>query len=238
MKYINYLILFLFVFAVSCTSQNELPEPCEMVEIEAKTELDYIQAQQAHLKQGKSIPVAQLIDYPTEKTSDWDIFRLRMYSMAKELKFDHGLKASHEQIYNWTMKTIFIESGYKPDAKNPKSTAQGLIQCLKSTRESLGVHGELTDYSAIQQVGIIHHYFNRKISTVGAENINSFIDFYMLVFYPRASSKPLNYTLFRQGSKAYKANKGYDLNKDGEVKKAEIASFINRKIERLSKSKT
>jgi hypothetical protein len=49
---------------------------------------------------------------------------------------------------------------------------------------------------------------------------------YMAVLYPRAVAKPGEYVLFRKGSKAYKLNRGLDLNGDGQVTKAEAAGRV------------
>ena len=51
-------------------------------------------------------------------------------------------------------------------------------------------------------------------------------DVYMAVLFPRAIDKPDSYVLFREGTLAYKQNKGLDKSGDGTITKAEAAAKV------------
>lgn len=88
------------------------------------------------------------------------------------------------------VRIIFFESGFNPQAKNPNSSARGLIQFTDSTARSLGFNDSLdlvTRLPSIEsQLTAIYNYLVKNHCTGVAENV------YLGIFYPAALSWPLS----------------------------------------------
>jgi hypothetical protein len=131
------------------------------------------------------------------------------------------------------MSVIAFESGrtFSPSKRNPLSTATGLIQFMAATAVELGTTTDrLAEMTAEEQLDYVFRYFTHngyagRIGTLG--------DLYMAVLWPRAIGKPDDFVLFDsvEQAKAYAANRGVDVNKDGRVTKAEATSFVARLLE-------
>lgn len=176
---------------------------------------------------------------PKELT-DWDRFRLAVYKTAISLKETYpNINGTPKQIYSWSMKTFYQESGYDPHAKNPHSSARGLFQAMAATRKALNMPVGL---SLNEQVDYYQKYIKMQINSqkIKTDNLNSVGDWYLIVFYPALADKSDN-TVFAKcaGFNAkycnkkggwkkcnYHANPIYDLNKDGVVYKKEICHHI------------
>jgi hypothetical protein len=102
------------------------------------------------------------------------------------------------------------------------SGATGLIQFMPATAMSMGTStAALSRMSAIDQLDYVETYLAPY-----AGRMKDLPSAYMAVLYPSAVNKEPGYVLFRKGSKAYKLNRGLDLNGDGQVTKAEASAKV------------
>ena len=126
---------------------------------------------------------------------------------------------------NHLMAIMAFETGrsFNPAVTNHAgSGATGLIQFMPATARALGTStAALSRMSAIDQLDYVEAYLAPY-----AGRMKDLPSAYMAVLYPRAVDKEPGYVLFRKGSKAYKLNRGLDLNGDGQVTKAEAAAKV------------
>ena len=158
-------------------------------------------------------------DMPTDWTKDIDFYK-KVKTVATELK------CSHLDL----LACMAFETGrtMNPGIQNSIG-ATGLIQFIRPTAASLGTTtDELRTMTRVQQMDYVLKYFKagpiRKLSSVTLE------DLYMAILWPAAVGKPNDYVLFSSPSKAYEQNKGLDLNKDGNITKAEAAAKVRDQI--------
>jgi hypothetical protein len=129
-----------------------------------------------------------------------------------------------EHSADWLMACMAFETGrsFSPAVQNPQSSATGLIQFMASTAAGLGTTtAKLAKMDAVTQLGYVEKYFKPY-----AHRVKSLEDLYMAILWPRAIGKSLSYVLWSKAhpgwlAKAYAVNKGLDLNRDGQVTKAE-----------------
>ena len=135
---------------------------------------------------------------------------------------DLGCDPSH------LMSAMAFETGetFSPSIRNPASLATGLIQFIRPTAKSLGTTiDELAAMSAVDQLDFVKKYlkpFKGKMNTVS--------DVYMTILFPKAVGKAEAFVLFKNPTKAFKQNKGLDVNKDGQVTKGEAAAKVHAKL--------
>lgn len=136
---------------------------------------------------------------------------------------------------NWLIGVMNFESGLNPRATNPISGSVGLIQF---TRDKAGVNYKtingkqykLTDLKAMtfeQQMEVVYEYLKPF-----ASKIKSFIDCYMVVFFPVATGKPDSYvfqTSNLSASLIAKQNPAFDGNGDKQITKAEVLDFFRKR---------
>lgn len=125
---------------------------------------------------------------------------------------------------DYLMACMMFESGLDPKARNPQSSASGLIQFMSQTAKELGTTIEkIREMDAMTQLSYVYKYFRR----FGTELHNWDLgDVYMAILWPKAIGKPANYHLFTQGEAAYKVNAGLDANKDGFITKLEASARV------------
>jgi hypothetical protein len=96
------------------------------------------------------------------------------------------LKALPEDLY----KLINFESKWNPVAKNPRSTARGLLQFTDSTARSLGYKNSFDlvnkNPTVIDQLYVVEKYLSRYSPFVNKQSL------YMSVFYPAAQKWNMN----------------------------------------------
>jgi hypothetical protein len=123
------------------------------------------------------------------------------------------------------MAIMAFETGrtFDPSITNRAgSGATGLIQFMPATARGLGTTtSRLALMSAIEQLDYVERYLDPYAGRMG-----DLASAYMAVLYPRAVDKEPGYVLFRKGSKAYKLNRGLDVNGNGQVTKAEAAAKV------------
>jgi hypothetical protein len=124
------------------------------------------------------------------------------------------------------MTCIAFETGrtFSPKARNPGSSATGLIQFMRETARSLGTSVEaLAEMTAEQQLDYVRDYlrpFTGRVSELG--------DLYMSILYPPAVGKPDTFVVFENASAAYRANAGLDFDHDGVITKRECVSIVEK----------
>jgi hypothetical protein len=147
-------------------------------------------------------------------------FRQKVIAIARRLEMDP----------NHLMAIIAFETGrtFDPSETNRAgSGATGLIQFMPATARALGTStAALSRMSAIDQLDYVEAYLAPY-----AGRMKDLPSAYMAVLYPRAVDKAPGYVLFRKGSKAYKLNRGLDLNGNGQVTKAEASAKVAALIE-------
>lgn len=141
--------------------------------------------------------------------------------MAKRLNFNpEDLKA-----------VIMHESGAKPSAVNKKSGATGVIQFMPSTAKELGTSTkDLKQMSMEEQLPYVEKYLvnAKKIAKLDSDTKIDRETLYCLVFSPAYAKKNKQDVLYKEGSKAYSWNKGLDVNKDGQIAKAELGGKLEQ----------
>ena len=122
---------------------------------------------------------------------------------------------------------IMFESGWNPKAFNAAYEASGLIQFIKSTAAAMGYTPEqIRAMSRIEQLGLVQRYLMPYRGRIGTLS-----DLYMAVLRPTAIGKPDDFALITSAEgKAYIANKGLDLNKDGNITKHEATEYVRRRL--------
>lgn len=140
-------------------------------------------------------------------------FVAKVYAVAAAL----GIPAA------WLMVVMYKESRLKPDAKNPLSTATGLIQWLESTAQKTHklTTAQIAQMNGLQQLDLVQAYYKPY-----AKKCKTLTDTYLAVHYPVAMNKPADYVVYAAGSKAYAANSGLDLDKNGQVTVSDITRWL------------
>lgn len=119
------------------------------------------------------------------------------------------------------------ESGIRADIKNPNGSASGLIQFIESTANSLGTTtAELRAMNPIDQLDYVEKYLVQIKAQAGLSGRLSAGDLYSLVFLPGRAHRDV---LTSSGEKYYAHNRGLDLNKDGQITKAELGQRVHNK---------
>jgi hypothetical protein len=87
---------------------------------------------------------------------------------------------------SWLANVVNFESGGNPQARNPYSSATGLIQFIKSTASRLGTSVDaLYGMSGTEQMAYVERYFAPYKGRLSSQE-----DVYMAVFYPKAIGNP------------------------------------------------
>ena len=81
------------------------------------------------------------------------------------------------------MAVIHLESRFQPDIKNNRSSAVGLLQFIRTTRENVLKTDKsyLISLSSVEQMDYVFLYLNQH-----KERIHDFLSLYLAVFYPTA----------------------------------------------------
>ena len=121
------------------------------------------------------------------------------------------------------------ESGIKADAKNPNSSASGLIQFMEQTAKSLGTTtAALRNMSPIQQLDYVEKCISKSKQMAGfaPDAKLSGGQLYALIFLP---ARAKNEVLTSSGEGYYSANRGLDSNKDGKITVSELGARVKSK---------
>lgn len=190
-----------------------------------------------------AMPVEYLLREQPENLTRWNRFRREMYLVADSLYIIHQDKMSDivspVLLYQWLMRTLHAESKYNPAAVNKKSDATGLIQLMPFHWNEYGFRSKksiIKTHELDQCWSIVFRWFDEEFKGRYKKTLNqidSFIDVYLVVFLPAFADDPDDKLLFSKKSNPgwYRQNSGYDVNKDGDVFKYEINSRITKKFE-------
>jgi hypothetical protein len=87
---------------------------------------------------------------------------------------------------NWLLAVMYKESRLNPQAVNKTGGATGLIQFMPNTAKGLGTStAELYNMSNVEQLKYVEKYFKPY-----KDKIKSYLDLYLVTFFPVALSKP------------------------------------------------
>jgi len=119
---------------------------------------------------------------------------------TKEPGFLDAVKALEDKMgvnRDVLLRIMKHESGFNPAARNPWTSATGLIQFMPDTAKGLGTTiANLSTMTGIQQLVYVEKYYKPifgKAKTVG--------DVYMYTFLPAAANKPDSFVIGIKGSK-------------------------------------
>lgn len=139
---------------------------------------------------------------------------------------------------NWLLAVVYFETAktFSP----AKTNSIGSVGLIQFTRDKSGVNYKtingkkyvLTDIAKmnfVQQMDLVSEYFKEVKRTTG-KSLNSFMDVYFAVFFPKALNQSSTYILQTSGlssSLIAKQNPIFDTNKDGKITKSEIEAFFS-----------
>lgn len=124
---------------------------------------------------------------------------------------------------NWLMFVMWFESKLNPQAVNPISGAQGLIQFMPSTARALGTTTDvLKRMNNVRQLDYVLAYLRPYKG-----KMKRWIDVYLAVFYPKAMGNP-NFVI--TSDIVAKQNKIFDLNKDLDITVKEIETALRNSM--------
>lgn len=156
-----------------------------------------------------------------------DVSKLPFINKVKENQNEFGLKV-FDIAFKLKTKAEFLmiimnnESGLNHKAKNPNSSATGLIQFMHATAIGLGTTTDkLKMMSNIEQLDWVYKYLKKYTG-----KFNSVSDVYLAVFFPLALYKDEDYVFPKWASDA---NPNFDLNKDKIGTKKEFRTYVNNK---------
>ena len=123
---------------------------------------------------------------------------------------------------------MWIESRIKPNAKNPTSSAVGLIQFMPATLQPWGyTTAQVQAMSASKQLDLVERYLKPYIG-----KLSNFLDLYLAVFFPDALGKDDAYVL---PSKVAKYNPAFK-DENGEVTVSSIKNKLAALLPDAAKS--
>lgn len=137
---------------------------------------------------------------------------------------------------NKLMACMKFESDLNPRAKNPQSSATGLIQFMDATvasmvkkypvlaKQGITKARDLTELTAQQQLAWVYYYFKAFGNDLSNWSIE---DVYMAILLPSMIGKPLDAPM-KWSESAYRVNSGLDLNKDKTITKREAAFKVTQ----------
>lgn len=146
-------------------------------------------------------------------------FRVKVREICDRLAFDP----------NWLMAVMGFETGYtfSPAARNPGSTATGLIQLLEASARGVGTStAQLARMTAVRQLDYVEAYYRPY-----SGRIRNLGDAYLAVLWPAAVGRPDSYVMWERDSgpyqREYAANSGLDVNRNGVITRGEAVASVN-----------
>lgn len=166
---------------------------------------------------------------PTGRPLPWG----KQASDSYGMEFIEGLLWIESQIGlkpELLLPCMKFESNISHTARNPLSSASGLIQFMSFTAINLGTTIEkIRTMDVMTQLSFVYKYF-KDFDDRGFEMEKwDIADTYMAILWPAGIGKPLDHSIFVRGAgRTYDPNRGLDANKDGRVTKREAANKIIR----------
>lgn len=123
------------------------------------------------------------------------------------------------------MAVMSKESSLDPAAKNPISTASGLIQFMERTARGMGTTtADLRGMSALEQLPYVERYLAPHRGHIG--NLEGL---YTSILYGTPTDDPSR-VLFTKGTDAFHGNRWYDLDGDGRITAGEATTSVRKVI--------
>lgn len=136
---------------------------------------------------------------------------------------------------NWLMAIINFESAgtFSPAITNSLGYT-GLIQFGTAAANALGTTtAVLRKMTAVQQLDYVEKYYKMWYRSLKITAPNSYVDTYLITFFPAAVNKGLDFIIKSNGISAAalaKANPIFDINKDKQVTVAEVQKIMLARI--------
>lgn len=167
------------------------------------------------------------------KTTDLFLYQAIPGDEAEKKEFANNVfkySAKLGILPEWLMIAMYFESRLNSRARNPNSSATGLIQFMEATALALGTTTDkLYFMHQTTQLDYVYKYLSRY-----AGKMKSLGDVYLAVFYPAAVGKTDAYIL-PLSENSVNLNKILDKNKDHKLTKKEITEVIYSYFEFLKK---
>ncbi|MPM52623.1 hypothetical protein SDC9_99383 [bioreactor metagenome] len=145
-----------------------------------------------------------------------DEFKTKVLDISKNLQIDPDDLMAVMAFESWIDPTTVNSLGYT-----------GLIQFGEDTAKGLGTTtAALKKMSAVEQLDYVYMYLE-PLATAG--KLTTLSDIYISILSGRNSTaigKPDSTILWSSGTKKYNANKGLDMNGDGNITKAEATQMV------------
>lgn len=126
---------------------------------------------------------------------------------------------------------ISEESLFNPAAKNPHSSASGLIQFIDSTAASLGTTtAQLRAMSAEEQLPFVERFFQTSLNGKIPEHIEDY--FLSVLGRPDLIGKPDDTPVFTRGSGGYAGNSQIDVGGEGVITVGDTRAYMQRVLGR------
>lgn len=149
-----------------------------------------------------------------------EAFRAKVVAIAKNLSVEP----------NWLMAVMAYETGYtfSPAARNPGSSATGLIQFLQASAIGLGTTtARLARMTAVEQLDYVEKYYK----SVAAGRVRNLGDAYLAVLFPPGVGRPDTYVMWQRDAgpyqREYAANSDLDREKKGYITRGDAVSVVN-----------
>jgi hypothetical protein len=134
------------------------------------------------------------------------------------------------------LKAVGAESRFRADAKNPSSSATGLIQFTDDTVKSFGIKGltkasQVAKLSGRDQLKLMEIYFNKAFKEQRKKNPNfrpTFHDIYTAIAGPANVGKSKKKVVFKKGDEGYDKNENWDVNKDDKITIGEKSEWARK----------
>lgn len=136
---------------------------------------------------------------------------------------------------NWLMAIMHFESAgtFSPSITNSLGYT-GLIQFGTAAATSLGTTtAALRSMTAVKQLDYVEKYYKMWFRSLKITSPDSFVDTYLITFFPAAVNKGLDFVIQTSKISAAslaKANPIFDLNKDKQVTVAEIQDVMLKRL--------
>ena len=141
---------------------------------------------------------------------------------VKEMSTRLGIKPE------WLLAVMKNESGMSTSIRNKEGGATGLIQFMPATAKALGTSTDaLAKMSGVEQLAYVEKFFS---SNKG--KFKSGADLYLNTFWPAALGKGDDYKI--GGAEVARVNKGFDLNKDGQITAGEFRQYYKQRFPELA----
>jgi hypothetical protein len=136
---------------------------------------------------------------------------------------------------NWLMAIMHFESAgtFSPSITNSLGYT-GLIQFGNSAATSLGTTtAALRNMTAVQQLSYVEKYYKMWFKTLKITVPDSFVDTYLITFFPAAVNKGLDFIIHSKRISAEslaKSNPIFDLDKNKQITVAEIQEVMLKRL--------